>query len=78
MRPPPKPNSCPTWADEILGTGNAGPEAGLDLPRTQQKVLAALDGLPLTITTGIGLTSVTGVLNSARPGPAVLLRRGDA
>ena len=22
MRPPPKPNSCPTRADEILGTGN--------------------------------------------------------
>jgi hypothetical protein len=23
MRPPPKPNSRPTWADEILGTGTA-------------------------------------------------------
>jgi amidohydrolase len=50
------------------------PELGLDLPRTQEKVLAALDGLPLEITTGRGLTSVTAVLRGARPGPVVLLR----
>ncbi|WP_405084427.1 M20 family metallopeptidase [Microbispora sp. NBC_01389] len=50
------------------------PEIGLDLPRTQEKVLAALDGLPLEITTGERLTSVTAVLRGARPGPAVLLR----
>ena len=30
------------------------PELGLDLPRTQEKVLAALAGLPLEITTGDG------------------------
>jgi amidohydrolase len=52
------------------------PEIGLDLPRTQRKVLAALDGLPLEITTGKGLTSVTAVLRGGRPGPTVLLR-GD-
>ncbi|WP_049580059.1 M20 metallopeptidase family protein [Streptomyces sp. SBT349] len=52
------------------------PEVGLDLPRTQEAVLAALDGLPLEITTGTGLTSVTAVLRGARPGPTVLLR-GD-
>ncbi len=52
------------------------PEIGLDLPRTQAKVLAALDGLPLEITTGRGLSSVTAVLRGGRPGPAVLLR-GD-
>jgi hippurate hydrolase len=52
------------------------PEVGLTLPRTQEKVLAFLDGLPLEIATGRSLTSVTGVLRGARPGPAVLLR-GD-
>lgn len=55
---------------------HAIPETGLHLPRTQEAVLAALDGLPLEITTGRGLTSVTAVLRGARPGPVVLLR-GD-
>ncbi len=50
------------------------PEVGLDLPATQQRVLGALSGLPLEITTGRSLTSVTGVLRGARPGPVVLLR----
>jgi amidohydrolase len=52
------------------------PEIGLDLPKTQDKVLAALDGLPLEISTGQGLSSVTAVLRGGRPGPVVLLR-GD-
>ncbi|GAA1259292.1 M20 family metallopeptidase [Sphaerisporangium rubeum] len=52
------------------------PELGLDLPRTQEKVLASLDGLPLEITTGKALSSVTAVLRGGRPGPVVLLR-GD-
>ena len=52
------------------------PEIGLDLPRTQARVLAALDGLPLEVTQGRALSSVTGVLRGARPGPTVLLR-GD-
>ncbi len=52
------------------------PEIGLDLPRTQEKVLAALDGLPLEVSRGTSLSSVTAVLRGARPGPAVLLR-GD-
>ena len=51
------------------------PEIGLDLPKTQAKVLDALDGLPLEISTGQGLSSVTAVLRG-RSGPAVLLR-GD-
>ncbi len=50
------------------------PEIGLDLPKTQHKVLAALDGLPLEISVGRELTSVTAVLRGAKPGPAVLLR----
>ncbi|WP_026414552.1 M20 metallopeptidase family protein [Actinomadura oligospora] len=52
------------------------PELGLDLPRTQEKVLAALDDLPLEISTGERLHSVTAVLRGGRPGPTVLLR-GD-
>ncbi|MFI5806675.1 M20 family metallopeptidase [Streptomyces sp. NPDC051561] len=52
------------------------PELGLMLPRTQEKVLDALNGLPLDITLGKGLSSVTAVLRGGRPGGAVLLR-GD-
>jgi amidohydrolase len=52
------------------------PELGLELPRTQEKVLAALDGLPLEIGTGTALSSVTAVLRGSSPGPVVLLR-GD-
>jgi hippurate hydrolase len=53
------------------------PEIGLELPRTQAKVVAALDGLPLEITLGKQLGSVTAVLRGgAGPGPTVLLR-GD-
>ncbi len=32
------------------------PEIGLDLPRTQAKVLGALEGLPLEVTRGEALT----------------------
>ncbi|HEX6357693.1 M20 family metallopeptidase [Actinophytocola sp.] len=53
---------------------HAEPEVGLDLPRTRDTVVAALDGLPLELTFGAGLTSVTAVLRGGRPGPAVLLR----
>jgi hippurate hydrolase len=52
------------------------PETGYHLPKTQAKVLAALDGLPLEITLGKQLSSVTAVLRGGRPGPVVLLR-GD-
>lgn len=54
------------------------PEVGLDLPRTQERVLAALDGLPLDVSTGKTTTSVTAVLRGggADDGPVVLLR-GD-
>jgi hippurate hydrolase len=52
------------------------PELGLELPRTQSKVLSALDGLPLEISCGRGLSSVVAVLRGGQPGPAVLLR-GD-
>ncbi|TCO64412.1 M20 metallopeptidase family protein [Actinocrispum wychmicini] len=52
------------------------PEQGLQLPRTQAAVLQALEGLPLQITKGKDVGSVTAVLTGARPGPTVLLR-GD-
>ncbi|WP_211878470.1 M20 metallopeptidase family protein [Pseudarthrobacter albicanus] len=65
------------------------PEIGLALPRTQEKVLQALEGLPYEITLGQDTTSVTAVLrgtapasgskavsaaDSAAPRPVVLLR----
>jgi len=58
------------------------PELGLHLPRTQDAVLGALDGLGLEITTGRSSTSVTAVLRggaaSAGAGaPPVVLLRGD-
>ncbi|MBF9070295.1 M20 metallopeptidase family protein [Streptacidiphilus fuscans] len=52
------------------------PEIGLDLPKTQARVLAAIEGLGLEVTLGQKLSSVTAVLRGGRPGPAVLLR-GD-
>jgi amidohydrolase len=59
------------------------PEIGLKLPRTQDKVLEALDGLPYEITLGKDTTSVTAVLRGTAAGssagspairPVVLLR----
>lgn len=50
------------------------PELGRHLPRTQQAVLEALDGLGLDLAIGSRLSSVTATLEGARPGPAVLLR----
>jgi amidohydrolase len=60
---------------------HAEPEIGLVLPRTQAKVLAALEGLPLEITTGTTTTSVTAVLRGGgfpEGGEArAVLLRGD-
>ena len=59
---------------------HAEPELGNDLPRTQARVLAALEGLDLEITTGAALSSVVAVLRGRaettgrRP---VVLLRGD-
>ncbi|NRQ33453.1 amidohydrolase [Nonomuraea sp. NN258] len=61
---------------ELRHSLHTTPEVGLHLPRTQEKVLSALSGLPLEITTGTTLSSVTAVLRGGRPGPSVLLR-GD-
>jgi amidohydrolase len=56
------------------------PEIGLDLPRTQDRVLDELDGLGLEISTGTGTTSVTAVLRGgARDAddPKTVLLRAD-
>lgn len=53
------------------------PEIGLDLPLTQETVLAALDGLPLEISTGTTSTSITGVLRGGNASGRAVLLRGD-
>jgi amidohydrolase len=56
------------------------PEIGLDLPRTQEKVLRELDGLGLEISTGTGTTSVTAVLRGGardETDPKTVLLRAD-
>ena len=53
------------------------PELGLELPATQEAVLAELEGLPVAVTRGGSTTSVVATLDGAAgPGPTVLLR-GD-
>lgn len=68
------------FGDEIITLRRAlhqVPEYDLELPKTQALVLDALEGLPLEITLGKELSSVTAVLRGGRgPGPVVLLR-GD-
>lgn len=56
------------------------PEVGLHLPHTQERILSALENLPLEITLGRTSTAVTAVLRgrapspSGAPAPSVLLR----
>ncbi|MFJ8931499.1 M20 family metallopeptidase [Streptomyces sp. NPDC102364] len=56
------------------------PEVGLSLPRTQNRILSALESLPVDVTLGESSTSVTAVLEGTAPGtpesdvPSVLLR----
>ncbi len=61
---------------ELRRAIHADPELGLELPRTQTRVLESLTGLGLDITTGETCTSVVAELDSGKPGPTVLLR-GD-
>src|SRR5271165_7002818 len=63
-------------AVELRRRIHAHPELGLHLPRTQEAVLEALDGLQLHVSTGVGTTSVVAVLDGDRAGPTTLLR-GD-
>lgn len=73
------PREAQAIADDLIALRrelHRNPELGNDLPWTQSRVLTALDGLPLEITTGKALSSVVAVLRGAQPGPTVLLR-GD-
>src|SRR3954469_9026991 len=66
---------------QLRRTLHQEPEIGLQLPRTQERVLAALEGLPLEISTGSSLTSVTAVLRGTADagdgGSRSVLLRGD-
>ena len=63
---------------QLRRTLHREPEVGLALPRTQERVLAALDGLPLEISTGSSLSSVVAVLRGTGAGARrVALLRGD-
>lgn len=53
---------------------HADPELGLDLPRTQRRILDALEPLDVEVTLGEGLSSIAAVVRGAHPGPTVLLR----
>jgi hippurate hydrolase len=50
------------------------PELGLDLPRSAQRLIAALADLDVEISEGETCSSVTAVLRGGQPGPTVLLR----
>jgi amidohydrolase len=50
------------------------PEVGLHLPQTQHRILTELRGLPLEVSIGRDLSSVTAVLRGRPTGRAVLLR----
>ena len=55
---------------------HAEPELGLHLPKTTEKVLKALEGLPLEIRQGPSTTGVLAILRGSANGRTVLLR-GD-
>src|SRR5215813_8384108 len=63
-----------TELTELRRAIHAEPEIGLYLPHTQRKALDALAGLPLEISLGTSLSSVTAVLRGGKPGKTVLLR----
>ena len=52
------------------------PEVGLDLPKTRDRVLEALDGLPLDVTLHTTTSGIAALLTGDKPGPTVMLR-GD-
>ena len=50
------------------------PELGFDTEKTAEKVLAALDGLPLEIETGVARNGIVATLSGEGEGPTVALR----
>ena len=69
-----RPAACWTTRSRLRRRIHRHPEIGLTLPRTQQTVLEALDGLGLKTRTGQKTTSVVATLEGGRPGPTMLLR----
>ena len=64
------------FARQIRRDLHTWPEVGLDLPRTRERILEALDGLPLDITLHETTSGVAAMLTGDAPGPTVMLR-GD-
>ena len=65
------------FADKIVALRrdiHREPELGFDTEKTAQKVLAALDGLPLEIQTGVAENGVVATLKGGGEGPTVGLR----
>lgn len=50
------------------------PELGFDTEKTAEKVLAAIDGLPLEVETGVAENGIVATLRGAGDGPTVALR----
>ena len=50
------------------------PELGFDTEKTAEKVLAAIDGLPLDIQTGVAVNGIVATLEGEGDGPTVALR----
>ena len=64
------------WAQTLIGIRrelHQIPEFALDLPKTQARILAAIEGFG-EITLGKDLTSIALVIRGGKPGPTVLLR----
>ena len=62
------------WITDVRRRLHAEPELGLQLPKTQATIASELEGLGLTPRLGGTTTSVTALIEAARPGPAILLR----
>lgn len=68
--------SASSFAPELISLRrqlHSEPEFALDLPKTQARLLAELEGLG-EITLGKSLSSIALVIRGAKPGPTVLLR----
>ncbi len=65
------------FAEEIVALRrdiHREPELGFDTKKTAQKVLAALDGLPLELETGVAENGIVATLHGEGEGPTVALR----
>lgn len=63
-------------AREVRRDLHRWPEIGLDLPKTRERVLRELEGLPLDITLHKTTSGIAALLTGDKPGPTVMLR-GD-